>query len=136
MSWGAQNRSKDAKTPSAGRGMSENPKPDCCPIQPYVNPWPETTHWPLRCSAPGDGMPPCGRADFGPEISCGDTCFICALDRLPARFRVGRGGWPKTQFWSTMGSFCMIGIHAPRRIAFEQNEPDHLLWGCFRWAEF
>jgi hypothetical protein len=36
MSWGAQNQSKDAKTPSAGRGMSENPEPDCCPVQPYV----------------------------------------------------------------------------------------------------
>jgi hypothetical protein len=23
----------------------------------YVSPWPETTHWPLRCSTPGDGMP-------------------------------------------------------------------------------
>jgi hypothetical protein len=45
----------------------------------YVNPWPETTHWPLRCSAPGDGMPPCGRADFGPEISCGATCFITPI---------------------------------------------------------
>jgi hypothetical protein len=26
MSWGAQNRSKDAKNPSASRGMSKNPK--------------------------------------------------------------------------------------------------------------
>jgi hypothetical protein len=34
MSWGAQSRSKDAKTPSAGRGMSENPELDCCPVQP------------------------------------------------------------------------------------------------------
>jgi hypothetical protein len=32
------------------------------------------------------------------------------LDRLPGRFRTGRSGWPKTQFWSTMGSFCMTGI--------------------------
>jgi hypothetical protein len=31
----------------------------------YVNPWLKPTPWPLRCSAPGDGMPPCGRADFG-----------------------------------------------------------------------
>ena len=36
MSWGAQNRSKDAKTPSAGRGMSEKPELDCRPVQPYV----------------------------------------------------------------------------------------------------
>jgi hypothetical protein len=35
MSWGAQNRSEDAKTPSAGRAMSENPELDRCPIQPY-----------------------------------------------------------------------------------------------------
>jgi hypothetical protein len=32
------------------------------------------------------------------------------LDRLPGRFRAGRSGWPKAQFGSTMGSFCMIGI--------------------------
>jgi hypothetical protein len=32
------------------------------------------------------------------------------LDRLPGSFRAGRSGWPKTQFGSTMGSFCMIGI--------------------------
>jgi hypothetical protein len=35
MSWGAQNRSKDAKTPSAGRVMSRKPKPALCGIQPY-----------------------------------------------------------------------------------------------------
>jgi hypothetical protein len=35
MSWGAQNRSEDAKTPSAGRGMSENPEPGLWPVQPY-----------------------------------------------------------------------------------------------------
>jgi hypothetical protein len=35
MSWGAQNRSKDAKTPSAGRAMSENPEPGLWPVQPY-----------------------------------------------------------------------------------------------------
>ena len=35
MSWGAQNRSKDEKTPSVGRVMSEKPEPDCCPVQPY-----------------------------------------------------------------------------------------------------
>jgi hypothetical protein len=33
MSWGAQNRSKDAKTPSASRGMSEKPKLELCGIQ-------------------------------------------------------------------------------------------------------
>jgi hypothetical protein len=36
MSWRAQNRPEDAKTPSAGRGMSEKPEPDPCPIQPYA----------------------------------------------------------------------------------------------------
>jgi hypothetical protein len=35
MSWGAQNRSKDAKTPSAGRAMSEKPELDSWPVQPY-----------------------------------------------------------------------------------------------------
>jgi hypothetical protein len=35
MSWGGQNRSKDAKTPSAGRGMSEKPELDLRPVQPY-----------------------------------------------------------------------------------------------------
>jgi hypothetical protein len=37
MSWGAQNRSKDAKTPSAALGMSEKPKLELCGIQPYTN---------------------------------------------------------------------------------------------------
>jgi hypothetical protein len=36
VSWGAQNRSKDAKTPSAGPAMSEKPKLALCGIQPYV----------------------------------------------------------------------------------------------------
>ena len=36
MSWGAQNRFKDAKTPSVGRGMSEKPELDRCPVQPYI----------------------------------------------------------------------------------------------------
>jgi hypothetical protein len=36
MSWGAQNRSKDAKTPSASRGMSEKTKLELCGIQPYT----------------------------------------------------------------------------------------------------
>jgi hypothetical protein len=36
MSWEAQNRSKDAKTPSAGLAMSKKPEPGCCPIQPYI----------------------------------------------------------------------------------------------------
>jgi hypothetical protein len=35
MSWGAQNRSKDAKTPSVAGVRSDKPELDCCPIQPY-----------------------------------------------------------------------------------------------------
>jgi hypothetical protein len=35
MSWGAQNRSKDAKTPSVARALSDKPELDRCPIQPY-----------------------------------------------------------------------------------------------------
>jgi hypothetical protein len=35
MSWGAQNRSKDARTPSAAGGRSENPERDLWPIPPY-----------------------------------------------------------------------------------------------------
>jgi hypothetical protein len=38
MSWGAQNRFKDAKTPSGSRGRSKNPELGCCPIQPYLGP--------------------------------------------------------------------------------------------------
>jgi hypothetical protein len=37
MSWGAQNRSKDAKTPSGSRGRSQKPELGSCPIQPYVH---------------------------------------------------------------------------------------------------
>jgi hypothetical protein len=36
MSWGAQNRSKDAKTPSGSRGRSDKPELDRCPVQPYT----------------------------------------------------------------------------------------------------
>jgi hypothetical protein len=34
MSWGAQNRSKDERTPSVGPAMSRNPKLELCGIQP------------------------------------------------------------------------------------------------------
>jgi hypothetical protein len=36
MSWGAQNRSKDAKTPSAAPAMSRKPELALCGIQPYA----------------------------------------------------------------------------------------------------
>jgi hypothetical protein len=56
MSWGAQNRSKDAKTPSASRGRSRKPKPALCGIQPYLqrqNTWEENrcrlSHRDLSC---------------------------------------------------------------------------------------
>ena len=35
MSWGAQNRSEDAKTPSVAGVRLIKPELDCCPIQPY-----------------------------------------------------------------------------------------------------
>jgi hypothetical protein len=69
--------------------------------------------------------------DFGPEISCGATWrFMCCINMppstgaLPAHFRAGRSGWPKTQFWSTretqfwstMGLFSSNGL---------QLQPDH-----------
>jgi hypothetical protein len=36
MSWGAQNRSEDAKTPGVAGVRSEKPELDRCPIQPYT----------------------------------------------------------------------------------------------------
>jgi hypothetical protein len=36
MSWRAQSRSKDAKTPSAAGVRSQKPELGCCPIQPYI----------------------------------------------------------------------------------------------------
>jgi hypothetical protein len=61
----------------------------------YVNPWPETTQRPLRCSAPGDGMSPCGRADFAVrKFRVAPRASYARLDRLPARFRAGRSGCP------------------------------------------
>ena len=36
MSWGAQNRSKDAKTPSGSRGRSDKPEPGLWPVQQYA----------------------------------------------------------------------------------------------------
>jgi hypothetical protein len=60
----------------------------------YVNPWPETTHWPLRCSAPGDGMPPSAvrrvdepTSDFGPETPCSVWRVACGV------WRVACGVW-------------------------------------------
>jgi hypothetical protein len=35
MSWGAQNRSEDAKTPSGSRGRSDKPELDLWPVHPY-----------------------------------------------------------------------------------------------------
>jgi hypothetical protein len=35
MSWGAQNRSKDAKKSSQSPAMSDKPEPGLWPIQPY-----------------------------------------------------------------------------------------------------
>jgi hypothetical protein len=35
MSWGAQNRSEDAKTPSGSRGRSDKPELGLWPVQPY-----------------------------------------------------------------------------------------------------
>jgi hypothetical protein len=35
MSWGAQNRSEDAKTPSVAGGRSDKPEPVSWPVQPY-----------------------------------------------------------------------------------------------------
>jgi hypothetical protein len=49
MSWRAQNRSKDAKTPSVGLAMLIKPELDCCPVQPYVTPVDlHSVHWSLR----------------------------------------------------------------------------------------
>jgi hypothetical protein len=36
MSWGAQNRSKDTKAPSAAGGRSEKPELDLWPVQQYA----------------------------------------------------------------------------------------------------
>jgi hypothetical protein len=36
MSWGAQNRSEDAKTPGVAGVRSDKPEPVSCPVQPYV----------------------------------------------------------------------------------------------------
>jgi hypothetical protein len=71
MSWGAQNRSKDAKTPSAGRGMSEKPEPGLWPIQPYYR----TTGEAAQCSVcppktHGDVIPPTAEARQQPPSCC------------------------------------------------------------------
>jgi hypothetical protein len=87
----------------------------------YVNRKPlarKATHWrglsALRCSAPGDGdgVPPCGvwtsrlRSSVVRKFRVAPRASYAPLDRLPGRFRfrAGRSGWPKTQFWSTMCS--------------------------------
>jgi hypothetical protein len=36
MSWGAQSRSEDAKTPGVAGVRSDKPEPVSCPVQPYV----------------------------------------------------------------------------------------------------
>jgi hypothetical protein len=52
----------------------------------------------------------------GGEVRVAPRASYAPLDRLPGRFRAGRSGWPKTQFGSTMGSFCMIGIASRSRL--------------------
>jgi hypothetical protein len=42
MSWGAQNRSKDAKTPSQSPAMSKKPELDLWPVQQYVGRFDQT----------------------------------------------------------------------------------------------
>jgi hypothetical protein len=37
MSWGSQNRSEDAKTPSGSRGRSDKPELGLWPVQPYLH---------------------------------------------------------------------------------------------------
>jgi hypothetical protein len=73
----------------------------------------------LRCSAPGDWMPPCGRADFGPEISCGATCFISMRPSTGCRlaFAQAVAAGPKRNFgplYLSLGSFCMTDDRNPR----------------------
>jgi hypothetical protein len=48
MSWRAQNRSKDAKTPSVAGVRSDKPELGCCPIQPYTYCAVCVKHSPLR----------------------------------------------------------------------------------------
>jgi hypothetical protein len=46
MRWGAQNRSKDAKTPSGSRGRSDKPEPGLWPVQQYAPPELQTSNQP------------------------------------------------------------------------------------------
>jgi hypothetical protein len=65
MSWRAQNRSKDAKTTSAGRAMSENPEPGLWPIQPCAGLVAKRAGWRsqrLICGERGGSCVPRGRA--------------------------------------------------------------------------
>jgi hypothetical protein len=85
MSWGAQNRFEDAKTPIAAGGRSENPELDLWPIQQYAK-------RPLI-----DSPPPA--ANSGDSLRFFGFAF-CRCDRL-----VGKK-WPPPQFGCIHTASC------------------------------
>ena len=132
MSWGAQSRSEDAKTPSASRGMSQKPEPDCCPIQPYTKPsttpparaWAERHH-PGVVGEPAAGCIPSVRTPWvvgagsgrvpGPKLAAGTAAGAAGgfLGHREGQKSVGfcpLGGAHQSA-WSL---YIMLG-HTPRR---------------------
>jgi hypothetical protein len=64
MSWGAQSRSEDAKTPNEAEVWSDKPEPDRCPVQPYPVPVLGVLDQVLIGPCPGvRDAPPLGHAD-------------------------------------------------------------------------
>jgi hypothetical protein len=111
MSWGAQNRSKDAKTPSVGRGMSENPEQGLWPVQPKTKKawhcigqspgggWQQATD--LRPRDWGEPREGCGEARADP----GREDHSCALALLLRRSRQSL-----CSGWMCSGSYCTSAV--------------------------
>jgi hypothetical protein len=101
----------------------------CMAFSNYVNPWPETTHWPPRCSAPaGDGVLSCGLepatsvrkfrvawAMWRHVLHTGlSTGCRTALALAPSRRSCSSSGACRSAScfwsWSTMGPIAMIRL--------------------------
>ena len=75
-------------------------------------------------------MPPCGRADFGPEISCGATCLIWAprpvagsLSRRSSRL-AQNAIWVHNRQW-----VCLAQRQRPQN---STSAPGDAIWGAHR----
>jgi hypothetical protein len=134
MSWGAQNRSEDAKTPSVAGVWSKKPEPASCPIQPYLNGasiHSSTNPRPCRC-VPGlllllTGIG-CGTLALAPRTDTHNTTTL--VTQSPSRP-------PNYRHASTADASRSPHIHlaAAPFLSFSPNAAPALTSECVRWRE-